>query len=96
MKNFLTIIFLLLLICLHVIPDASAQTSIDWSGELRLRTEIDGRNFDLETPANSYTLSRTRLGAFIQPARDIGFFLQIQDSRVFGFEPGYTDQHGKS
>ena len=84
MKNFV----IPLLTLLFLTADLNAQTLIDWSGELRLRSEIDGRDFDLDTRANSYTLSRARLGALIRPAGNISVFLQVQDSRVFGSEPG--------
>ncbi|TVQ08272.1 MAG: hypothetical protein EA364_15690 [Balneolaceae bacterium] len=80
-------ITLVILSVIFLAINASAQTIIDWSGELRLRSEIDGRNFDLDTRANTYTLSRARLGAMVKPAENIGLFLQIQDSRVFGSEP---------
>lgn len=83
MKKFI-IAFLALL---FLTATLNAQSLIDWSGELRLRSEIDGRNFDLDTRANSYTLSRARLGALIRPADNISLFLQVQDSRVFGSEP---------
>jgi hypothetical protein len=57
---------------------------IDWSGEIRLRTEVDNRNFDLSTSPNYYTLSRTRLGARVGLHEHVSAFVQIQDSRQFG------------
>lgn len=83
MKRLLALILPILLMT----ANAGAQSVIDWSGELRLRSETDGRNFDLDTRANTYTLSRARLGATIRPAQNISVFLQVQDSRVFGSEP---------
>lgn len=67
---------------------ATAQT-VRWSGELRLRTEIDNRHFSAADPPNHYTLSRARLGATVELDRHVALFAQLQDSRQFG-EAGNT------
>ncbi len=63
--------------------EAIAQ-SVDWSGQLRVRSEMDSRNFDPDSAPNTYTLMRSRLGADIQLDDRLSIFLQAQDSRVFG------------
>ncbi len=66
---------------------AQSQTqSVRWSGQIRMRSEVDGRDFNQETPPNTFTLLRSRLGAEIVPVENVKVFLQVQDSRVFGEE----------
>lgn len=66
---------------------AQAQTqSVRWSGQIRVRSEVDGRDFNQETRPNTFTLLRSRLGAEIIPVENVKVFLQAQDSRVFGEE----------
>ncbi len=57
-----------------------------WSGEARFRSEVDGRDFKLNTPMNTYTLSRIRLGAEVKPVDRVTVKITIQDSRTFGQE----------
>jgi hypothetical protein len=59
---------------------------VKWDGELRVRSEMDNRDFETSTPSNYYTLMRTRLGALVQPIENVKVYLQIQDSRTFGEE----------
>jgi hypothetical protein len=59
---------------------------IKWDGEVRVRSEMDNRDFETSTPPNYYTLMRTRLGASVQPIENVKVYLQIQDSRTFGEE----------
>lgn len=64
-----------------------AQTvPLTWSGELRIRSEVDARDMRNSTPPNLYTLSRARLGVLAQPSQDVSVFLQVQDARLFGEE----------
>jgi hypothetical protein len=77
------IAFLLLL--LFSISFSFAQ-EIKWDGELRMRSEFDNRDFKSSTPPNYYTLLRARLGALIQPIKNVNVYLQMQDSRTFGEE----------
>ena len=83
MKN----IIFLLIIPLFAFPQ---ETLFRWNGELRIRTEADGRDFNLKTAANLYTLSRIRLGAEIQPMQNVSITVIMQDSRRFGEEPTTT------
>jgi hypothetical protein len=83
MKN----IIFLLIIPLFAFPQ---ETLFRWNGELRIRTEADGRDFNLKTAANLYTLSRIRLGAEVQPIQNVSITVIMQDSRRFGEEPTTT------
>lgn len=56
------------------------------SGNLRVRSEIDMRDFDQNTPPNTFTLLRARLAVEARPVEFVRVFLQMQDSRVFGQE----------
>jgi hypothetical protein len=59
------------------------------NGELRVRNENDNRDFNSETGYKSFNLMRTRLGVSVQPASDMSVFVQMQDSRVQGYDgPG--------
>ncbi len=74
-----------------MVGNASSQVSnvpIKFSGQIRVRSETDGRDFSNDSDLNTYTLLRSRFGAEIQPREDVKVFLQIQDSRAFGQEPG--------
>lgn len=60
--------------------------SLNWDGELRVRSELDNRDFKNLTPPNYYTLFRARLGAEFNPIENLKFYFQIQDARLFGEE----------
>lgn len=79
---------LLLILCSSTLSQAQ-DVSIKWKGELRVRGELDGRDFRNRTPMNAYTLLRTRLSAEIIPTTNVQLFLQLQDARVFG-QPSAT------
>lgn len=68
---------------------AFTQENTDWQikGQLQLRSEADGRDFSNKTYMQTYTSMRSRLAVEKWVSNKTGFFLQIQDSRVFGFEP---------
>lgn len=79
------------LLLIAALMAAAAQASsqsvpLTWSGQLRLRGEIDGRDFKSSNAYNAYALSRIRLGVNARPVDDVSIFLQVQDSRVFGEE----------
>lgn len=63
------------------------QVPIKFDGQIRTRSEADGRDFDSDTDVNTYTVLRTRFGASIQPSSDVNVYVQIQDSRAYGTEP---------
>lgn len=67
--------------------ELSAQIApLSWSGEIRVRSEADGRDFKSRTPMNAYTLLRTRVALEARPDENVTAFVQLQDSRVFGEE----------
>lgn len=64
--------------------------SYKWQGEVRIRSEADMRDFNQKTPANTYTLLRSRFGVEALPAENVRVYIQAQDSRVFGSERDVT------
>jgi|SRR5690554_1177593 len=60
----------------------------DWkfSGQVQLRSEVDGRDFKHRTHPLTFASLRTRVGVEKTFLDKINFFVQIQDSRVFGEE----------
>ena len=64
-----------------------AEVPIKFNGQIRVRGEADGRDFNNDTSINTYTLLRTRFGAEAEPLADVSVFIQIQDSRTLGQEP---------
>lgn len=57
-----------------------------WFGDIRVRGEVDMRDFKDQTPANAYTVMRARFGVEAKPLEDVRVLLQVRDSRVFGQE----------
>lgn len=86
MKRFIGLSFILILV--FSINNYS-QLSDDWklSGQIQLRTELDGRDFSNKTYPLNFTSLRTRLGVNKNFTDRVQFFVQFQDSRVFGEEP---------
>ncbi len=78
MKLFATI----LLICFGL----STAFANDWkfSGQVQIRTELDGRDFSHSTYPLTFTNMRARLGVERLLTDDISAFIQLQDSRMFG------------
>jgi len=78
MKLYTAVLFF----CLAV----SAAYSNDWkfSGQVQIRTELDGRDFSHDTYPLTFTNMRARLGVERILTNDISAFIQFQDSRVFG------------
>jgi hypothetical protein len=60
----------------------------DWkfSGQIQLRSEVDGRDFRNETHPLTFASLRSRVGVEKTFMDKVNFFVQIQDSRVFGEE----------
>ncbi len=85
------LIFILLLVSFFLFEGhLSAQgsnTPIKFDGQIRMRSEADGRDFNNDSDVNTYTLLRTRFGAAVQPLEDVNVYIQLQDSRAFGREP---------
>ncbi len=80
----------LLLILLSI--SFSFAQNIKWDGELRVRSELDSRDFKNSTPPNYFSLFRARLGANVQPIENVKAYLQIQDARIFGEEKDATSK----
>src|SRR5574339_451295 len=80
---------LLLSVIILSVSLSVAQTTDDWkfTGQVQLRTELDGRDFSNETYALLFTSLRTRLAVEKNLTDQVQFFVQIQDSRMFGQEP---------
>ena len=60
------------------------EVELTFSGEVRVRSEIDARTSDAGT--DHATLLRTRLGALAKPSEQVSVFIQLSDSRAFGEE----------
>ena len=67
---------------------AFAQELEGWklNGQVQLRSEVDGRDFSNETHPLTFASLRTRLGVEKIFDKKLQFFVQFQDSRVFGEE----------
>lgn len=63
---------------------AANDGTIRWKGEVRVRGELDGRDFLSRTPANAFTLLRIRVGGEFMPSERITMVMTLQDARVFG------------
>lgn len=81
MRTYLLCIFLLITNAATV---HAQDIAVKWSGEVKARGEIDGRDFLNRTPLNAYTFLRTRLGVDVSPSANVRLLVQLQDSRVFG------------
>jgi hypothetical protein len=62
---------------------ASAQ-NIKFTGQVRERSELDGRSFVVGTNPDAYHLLRSRLGATAMLDSQITAFVELQDARSFG------------
>lgn len=67
---------------------ARADETVEFNAQVRHRLEIDNRDFDSDTGIKSFNLLRTRIGATFMPSENVKGFVQFQDSRVWGEEPG--------
>lgn len=79
-----------IVIILLLVHGTSIAQEIDgWklNGQLQLRSEIDGRDFNNDTHALTFASLRTRLGVSKSFTDRLQFFVQFQDSRILGEEP---------
>ncbi len=83
MKKLVLLLMILTMGALVAAP-ASADTEIDISGQIRVRSEGDGRSFDTSTIAGTHTLMRTRVNLAAEASRNTSAFIQFQDSRTLG------------
>ncbi len=58
------------------------------SGQARYRLEIDGRSFDAAENNDWMQYMRTRIGFSATASANAGAFIQFQDSRILGLNPG--------
>lgn len=75
-------VFLLAVPASLTAQDAAVPVTI--SGEVRVRTEMDGRTPG--TSSDMVSLLRTRLGVFVAPSEGVRAVVRISDSRAFGEE----------
>jgi len=61
-----------------------AETEINISGQVRIRGEIDKKNFTPDAYTQSFSLLRTRIGIEAIVDQNTHAFVQFQDSREFG------------
>lgn len=84
----------LLLVCmvLYSFSIIHSQDLGGWkfSGQVQLRSELDGRDFSDRTHPLTFASLRTRLGVEKSVSENLKFFVQFQDSRVFGQEGSPT------
>ncbi|MFA8341768.1 MAG: alginate export family protein [Rhodothermaceae bacterium] len=81
MKKILLPILLVVLCSLTL-----AQTKVEVKAQIRPRLEVDGKDFNSDTDASTFTAMRTRLGVKFTNGNIIGF-IQAQDTRIWGTEP---------
>lgn len=86
-------IFLLIALLIFVYSNLNYTQDLNgWklSGQVQLRSEVDGRDFSNSTHPLTFASIRTRLGVEKTFADKVNFFVQFQDSRVFGEEGSPT------
>ena len=87
MKKFTILVFLFSIITINLYSQDK-----DWKigGQIQLRTELDGRDFSNKTYPPIFTSLRTR--AFVEKnvSDKFNFYVELQDSRVFGEEASLT------
>jgi len=75
-----------------IIPGNLYSQEKNWkvSGQIQLRTELDGRDFSDETYPPVFTSLKSRLSVEKDVTDKFSFYLDVQDSRVFGEETSLT------
>jgi len=66
--------------------DEPAAPTLTLSGQIRHRSEVNGKVDLADSGAPRYHLLRTRINVSFTPLDDIKVFIQVQDSRLFGGE----------
>ncbi len=80
------VIVLLLMVLLSVGFAQESETVWKFEGQAQVRTELDGRDFSNATYMQLSTNMRTRLGLTANISKKSLFYVQVQDSRVYGEE----------
>ena len=85
MKLYFGFMVIAVLVFMAIIP-AKANTEIDVSGQVRIRTERDKRPFSryYGSAGHTFTEMRTRVGIMADVESNTHIFIQFQDSRMFG------------
>lgn len=69
-------------------PSAASQAvpapTYSISGQIRHRSETDGKSFVPQSKAVSFHLLRSRVNILVKPIQDVSVFVQVQDARLFG------------
>jgi hypothetical protein len=87
-KNLFKKIIFLSLIISFITFAQSENDSWNFSGHVQLRSELDWRDFNNKTHPLTFASLRTRVGVEKNVFDKLNFFVQLQDSRIFGQEPG--------
>lgn len=77
-------------VILLITGQAHAQV-VTFNGQVRHRSEFDGKGLTESGDSYLFHLLRTRLGATARPSNGVSAFVQIQDSRMFGDEASTLD-----
>jgi len=85
-RKFRSRLFAGLLLAVNTLVAQEFTPTYRWFGDIRVRSEIDMRDFNQLTAANTVTLLRTRLGFEAIPVENVRVLIQARDSRVFGQE----------
>jgi Alginate export len=88
MKSLYRALIFLLLTSATLIAQQDLGNGWSINGQVRIRTELDGRDFSNSTHPLTFASSRIRLGVQKSFEKKLTLFIQIQDSRVFGSESG--------
>jgi len=80
------VIYFFAVLVLLLTTSFSQNNPWNLSGNLQIRTEVDGRDFNNKTYAPMFTSLRTRFAVENNSIDNIQFYLQLQDSRVLGEE----------
>ena len=81
---------LILILLLGFSPLNLLSQDVKFGGQFFLRSEIDGRDFNSDSPPNGYSILRTRLNAEKKLNSHNLIFIQIQDARLLGSESTLT------
>jgi len=82
--------FFAVLLAAVAVTSVGADTQVDISGQVRVRTELDDRSFDTANSYQDFASLRTRVDVKAAVAGNAQAFVQFQDSRTLGG----TDQFG--
>lgn len=89
MRRFISVVVINLLIHLLFWQAILAQTEerkLDISGQIRMRSENDAKDFNNDTDVHDFSLLRSRLNLKFNYSDKLIAFVQLQDSRTFGEE----------